>query len=278
VRRPPFAASAEKAAVVYHSILVEQNASDASERILKIAMWLASATRAHLTLVHLEGKAALANTRKADAALSDVLDQRAQLCAEANLVCDHRTLKGWSTQTLIGEAKWYDLVVVGKQGAGRTLGAAASGNSLGAVSKSLLASCPVPLLIGDPSAISPSNLLVAFDDSPDACTALRIAAALALERELRLNVVEVTSQKKRNDHLERAQTYIDDCPGLEANLERLPGTPADSLLSFIRERDIHLTFLPALDRSLFGHKLTNVLALESASSISVPRGQSPAVY
>lgn len=254
---------------MYRSILVGQDASEESLRALEIAIWIAGVTRAHLTLIHLHGRklplvspAPLQDSRA-------LLEQRSTSCRNAGVACSQQIVEGWTTQALVAETKWHDLVVVGKHGASR----GQRRHGLGSLPAALLAASPVPILIADDQAALPGNLLVAFDESPDACAALRIAASLAMEKGLGLHVVEVVSKKGRRDKLARAQAYLDDCPGLEAEAERLVGKADDVLLDYIREREVQLTFVPALDRSLMGHKLTDRLANETACSIVVPYGR-----
>jgi nucleotide-binding universal stress UspA family protein len=262
---------------VYHSILVGQDASQESQRALDLACWIAAATHARLTLTEAESPA-LANRigrhggHEPEPEISEFLIERARRCANKGVSCTARRTEPPTPKGLIHEARWYDLVVVGKPPDVRRHG-------LGDTADALLSSSPVPVLIADSTPDPPSRLLIAFDDSPDACTALRSAAALAVERNLPLHVLDlIPSRKSHANSHERLRETIDQTPDLNASVETLPGKPAESLLNYIRERAIHLTFLPALDRSLFGHKVTKQLALESRSSLAVPRGQTPPVY
>lgn len=259
---------------VYRSILVGQDASEESLRALEMAIWLAGVTHAHLTLVHLHGrKLPLVSPAPLQAAEA-LLEERSTLCRNAGVACSGQMVEGWTTHALVAETKWHDLVVVGKHGASRSQ----RDRGLGSLPAALLAACPVPILIADDLGALPRSLLVAFDESPDACSALRTAASLAGEKQLRLHVVEVVSRRGQKDKLARAQAYLDDCPALEAEVERLVGRSGDVLLDYIRERDIQLTFVPALDRSLMGHKLTDRIANETTSSIVVPQGRTPPIY
>lgn len=259
---------------MYRSILVGQDASNESLRALEMAIWIAGATRAHLTLIHLHGRKLplIAPEPLQDA--ETLLEQRAGLCEAAGVACSRQMVEGWTTQALVAETKWHDLVVVGKHGASRRQRA----HKLGSLPTALVTSCPTPVLIADDQGELPTTLLVAFDESPDACSALRIAASLAMERELRLDVVEVVSKRGGSDELARAQAYLDDCPGLEARVERLVKRSSDVLLDYIREHEVQLTFVPATDWSMLSHNLTYRIANETASSIVVPQGRMRAIY
>ena len=259
---------------MYRSILVGQDASEESLRALEMAIWIAGVTRAHLTLIHLHGRKLPLVT---PAPLQDaraLLEQRSSLCRDAGVECSRQMVEGWTTHALVAETKWHDLVVVGKHGASRRQ----RDHGLGSLPTALVAACPVPMLIADDLGTLPGTLLVAFDESPDACSALRIAASLAMERKLRLHVVEVVSKRGRKDKLARAQAYLDDCPALDAEVERLVGRPGDVLLDAIRERDVQLTFVPALARSRLAHKLAHRIANETASSVVVPQGRMRPIY
>jgi len=259
---------------MYHSILVGQDASIDSREALELSIWIAGVTRAHLTLIHLHGRKAPSMQPAPIEDVEALLEQRLEICREAGIRGSRRLVERGTPRALLDESKWHDLVVVGKHGENR----ARRKRGLGSLATELLGASPVPVLIADPAPVRPGQLLVAFDGTPDGCAALRIAASLAQERELKLHVVGVAGGKGGGEQLDRAQEYLEDRPGLEVEIEQLEGKPEVGLIALIRERDIHLTFLPALDRSFFGHKLIGRVAMETASSIAVPKGQTPPVY
>jgi nucleotide-binding universal stress UspA family protein len=259
---------------MYHSILVGQDASSDSREALELAIWIAGVTRAHLTLIHLHGRK-LPSMQPAP--IEDVeasLQQRLEICRRAAIQGSCRLVERGTARALLDESKWHDLVVVGKHGENRPR----RKRGLGSLATELFGASPVPVLIADPAPVRPNQLLVAFDGTPDACAALRIAASLAQERGLKLHVVGVVGGRGGVDQLDRAREYLEDRSGLASEIEQLAGKPDAALVALIQERDIHLTFLPALDRSFFGHKLISRVALETASSIAVPKGQTPPVY
>lgn len=259
---------------MYRSILVGQDASHESLRALEMAIWIAGVTRAHLTLIHLRGRKLPLISPASLEEIQALLEQRSSLCRNAGVGCSPQMVEGWTMHALVAETKWHDLVVVGKHGASRTQ----RDHGLGSMPTALVVGSPVPILIADDCGALPGPLLVAFDESPDACSALRIAASLAMEKKLRLRVVEVVANAKQADKLARAQAYLDDCPELEASVERLAGKSGDVLVDYIREHDIQLTFVPSLDRSLMGHKLANRIANETTSSVVVPSGRTIPIY
>jgi len=259
---------------MYHSILVGQDASEQSRHALNLAVWVARATNAHLHLIHLHGRKLPGVSPQPVEEMERLLDDRAATCADVGVMCSQRIVTGWATHALLAEARWHDLVVIGKHGASH----GGNRDRLGSLTGALLGGSPVPVLIVDDAPAQPTSLLVAFDGSPDACKALRIAAGLALERGIRLHVVETVRSARRPDRLARAKEYLDDCPGLDTVLERIVGRPADTVAAYIDRHAIELTFLPALDRSLFGRRLTTHLATQTASSLLVPEGQWPPVY
>ena len=259
---------------MYRSILVGQDESVESLRALEMAIWIAGGTQAHLNLVHLHGrKLPLASSAPLQAT-QELLEERSFLCRNAGIACSRQIVEGWTTQALVAEAKWHDLVVVGKHGASRSK----REHELGPLPAALVAARPVPILIADDLGAPPHTLLVAFDESPDACSALRIAASLAMEKKLRLHVIEVVARQGQKDKLIRARAYLGDCRSLHAEVERLVGKSGDVLLDYIHQHDVGLTFVPALDRSLMGHKLTDRIANETTSSIVVPQGRTPLIY
>lgn len=259
---------------MYRSILVGQDGSEESLRALEMAIWIAGGTRAHLTLIHLHGgKLPLVSPAPLLAA-EEILEARSIFCRAAGIACSQQIVEGWTTQALVAETKWHDLVAVGKHGVSRSK----RQHGLGSLPAALVAACPVPILIADDLGASPRTLLVAFDESPDACSALRIAASLAMEKKLRLHVIEVVSKPGQKDKLARARSYLDDCGSLHFEVERLVGRSGDVLLDYIREHGIQLTFVPALDRSLMGHRLTDRIANETTSSIVLPQGRTPQIY
>lgn len=261
---------------VYRSILVGQDESGESLRALEMAIWIAGGTQAHLTLIHLHGrKLPLVSPAPLQAA-EELLQARSIFCREAGIACSQQIVEGWTTQALVAETKWHDLVVMGKHGVSRSR--REHGLGLGSLPAALLAACPVPILIADDLGASPRTLLVAFDESPDACSALRIAASLAMEKALRLHVIEVVSKQGQKDKLTRVRAYLDNCRTLQADVERLVGRSGDVFLDYIREHDVGLTFVPALDRSLMGHKFTDRIVNETTSSIVVPQGRTPLIY
>ena len=258
---------------MYHSILVGQDTSQESRQALSMALWIARSTRAQLTLIHQHGRKLPFVHPLPLEEMRAMLNERAQVCAREGVACTQQIAEGWTAQAFLGETRWHDLTVVGKHGASR----AGRTHGPGSLTAALLASSPVPVLIAGQVPDEVTNLLVAFDGSPDACSALRIAASLALERGLRLHVVEAVAKRRSGDPLERARAYLDQCPGLESELQRVPGKPFDAVPAYIRDGDIHLPFLPALDRALFLHRLADTVLDETASSILVPAGRSPRI-
>jgi nucleotide-binding universal stress UspA family protein len=259
---------------MYHSILVAQDASDNSERALELAIWLAVDTRAHITLLHLHHRKILPAEPVSTGQMEQRLRDWAEVCRGAGIRCTHRVVEGWTNEALIRESQWYDLIVAGKHGEGRSL----RSHGLGSLPSALLASSPVPVLISDDKPVAPESLLVIFDETPDASRALRMAADLALAREIRLHVIEAIPGDRQPDQLKRASEYLRDCPGLVADVKRIDDKPVEGVLRYIQDRDIHFTVMPALDRSLFGHKFTSRVAEETRSSLIVPKGRTPPVY
>ena len=259
---------------MYHSIFVGQDNSEFSHQALGLAIWLARATRARLHLLHLHSRKPRVRSKTSLDEIQSVMRARLEECRGEGIAGDCRVVKGWTTQALVSESKWHDLVVVGRHG--ESWGERARG--IGSLPTTLLAASPVPVLVAADSPIVPDKLLVAFDDSPDACTALRIAASLAAERRLHVHVIETVAGHRRRDHLARARAYLEGWKEVAADFEVLTGKPSDEIVTYIEKHRIPLTFVPALDRSLFGHKLTTRIAVETGSSLIVPHGREPQIY
>ncbi|MEJ2531796.1 MAG: universal stress protein [Halioglobus sp.] len=259
---------------MYHSIVVGQDNSEFSRRALGLAIWLARVTRGRLHLLHLHSRKPHIRPKTSLDKIHSVMQARLEECQNEGIAGDCRIVKGWTTQALVNESKWHDLVVVGRHGESwreRTRG-------IGSLPTTLLGASPVPVLIAADSPVFPDQILVAFDDSLDACMALRIAASLALERKLRVHVVETLASHRGRDHLSRARAYLEDWKEIKADFEVLTGKVSDEIVAYIERHRIPLTFLPALDRSLFGRKLTTRIAVETGSSLIVPNGRSPQIY
>jgi len=254
---------------VYHSILVGQDGSPDSEAALETAMWLSAMTNAHLTLVHLHARKLPLRHDVPTEEVEAMLAEREKRCTDAGIRTTHRVITGWGTHAMATEARWYDLVVVGKRG----LSHGQQRDKCGSLTHALMAECPVPLLIADPNGATPQRLLVAFDGSPDACRALRIAVSFVEERGLELRVVESGG----GAHLERAREYLADC-GVGAMLEVLPGKWFDSVCSYVNEHDVQLCFVPALMGPIIGGPLSQRLVTHTASSVVVPLGRALRVY
>lgn len=259
---------------MYHSILVGQDNSEFSHQALRLAIWLARATRARLHLIHLHSRKPRILAKTSLEEMQAVMSARLEECTSEGIAGDCRVVNGWTTQALVRESKWHDLVVVGRHGESWRERA----HGIGSLPTTLLAASPVPVLVAADPPIVPDQLLVAFDGSPDACTALRIAASLAAERRLRVHVIETVAGHRRRDHLARARAYLEDWKAIEADFELLTGKASDEIVRYIEKHRIPLTFLPALDRSLFGQKLTTRIAVETGSSLVVPRGRMPEIY
>lgn len=265
---------------MYHSILVGQDASESSRQALETAIWLAGATRARLTLIHLHGRKLPLAKPAPIADVREQLERGRARCDEAGVACRAKVVEGWTTQALVGEARWYDLVVVAKHGEGRRH----REPGVGSVPRALLASSPVPVLLAaevapdatpDPDG---SGLLVVFDESPDACRALRIGAALAAERGLRLHAVEARAADREPAALARVEEVLADVPGLQSDVQWLDGKTAPAVLDYVRAHRVRLTFLPALDRTVFGPHLAERVATETDSAVVVPQGRTPPIY
>ena len=259
---------------MYHSILVCQDTSEQSHKALELAIWMADCTRARLTLIHLHARKPLGVGAPSQEEVLALLEERRLHCEASKLPCSVKVVEGWTAQGLLKQTHWHDLVVLGKRGASH----ASHGRKLGSLTSALLGSSPVPVLVVDEAPKAPETLLVVFDESPDACKALRMAVDLAMERELNLHVVEPVAKAGQADKLSEAAQYLAQCPGIHADLQRLEGKAGETVVAYVRREDVHLTFLPALDRSLFGTKLVEVLAEETASSLWVPEGRVREVY
>ena len=258
---------------MYHSILVGQDASEHSQQALGLAIWLAKASHARLHLVHLHSRKPRIRPKTGLCEMRSIMEERIGECRREGVSSDCRVIEGWTTQAFATESKWHDLVIVGRHGESvreRVRG-------LGSLPNALLANSPVPVLVAADTPVVPDRLLVAFDDSPDACMALRIAASLAAERRLRLHVVEALTTHGGRDHLGRARDYLEGWQEVEAEFDALDGKASDEVVSYIQKHAIQLTFVPALDRSVFGHQLTARIAMQTSSSFVVPRGRMPPV-
>ena len=259
---------------MYHSILVGQDASAYSHQALGLAIWLAKATRARLHLIHLHSRKPRIRPKTSLDEMSSIMQARLQECRGQGIAGDCQVVEGWSTKALVSESKWHDLVVVGRHG----VSSRERVQGMGSLPTALLAASPVPVLIAADTPVIPDSLLVAFDNSPDACMALRIASSLAAERGLRVHVIEALAGHGRQDHLAHARAYLEGWKEVDADFEVLEGKSSDQIVSCIVKHGIELTFVPALDRSVFGHNLTTRIAEETGSSLVVPRGQTPPVY
>ena len=259
---------------MYHSILVGQDASEYSHQALGLAIWLAKATRARLHLIHLHSRKPRIRPKSSLTEMSSIMEARLEELRGDGIDGDCEVVEGWSTKALVNESKWHDLVVVGRHG----VSSSARVRGIGSLPAALLAASPVPVLVAADTPVVPDRLLVAFDNSPDACMALRIAASLAAERQLRMHVIEAMAGHGRQDHLAHARAYLDGWKEVDADFEVLEGKSSDQIVSCIAKHGIQLTFLPALDRSILGHNLTARIAQETGSSLIVPRGQTPPVY
>ena len=259
---------------MYHSILIGQDNSEFSHQALELAMWLARATHARLHLIHLHSRKPSIRPKTSLDEIQAVMATRLEECRREGIGGDCRVVEGWTTQALVSESKWHDLVVVGRHGESWRERA----RGIGSLPTTLLASSPVPVLVAADSPLVPDRLLVAFDGSPDACTALRIAASLAAERRLRLHIVETVTGHRRRDHLAHARAYLEGWREIQADFEALTGKPSDAILAYIEQHGIPLTFVPALDHTVLGRKLTTRIADETRSSLVVPRGRVPEIY
>jgi len=259
---------------MYHSIVVGQDNSEFSHQALVIAMWLAKATRARLHLRYLHSRKPSIRPKSSLEVMQSTMETRLQECLVEGIAGDCRVVEGWTTQAFVVESKWHDLVVVGRHGES----AHERARGIGSLPNALLAASPVPVLVAADSPAIPDQLLVVFDNSVDACAALRIAASLAAEKNLRIHVVETKSAHKKHDHLSHARAYLEDWKTVRADFEVLTGQSSNEIVTYVQTHGIQLTFLPALDRSLFGHKLTTRIAEETNSSLIVPRGRVPEIY
>ena len=259
---------------MYHSVLVGQDASEYSHQALRLAIWLAKATRARVHLIHLHSRKPRIRPKTSLDEISSIMKARLEECQGEGVAGDCQLVEGWSTQALVNEAKWHDLVVVGRHGASSR----EQVRAMGSLPTALLAASPVPVLVAADTPVIPDRLLVAFDNSPDACMALRIAASLAAERRLRIYVIEAMAGHRRQDHLAHARAYLEGWKEVDADFEVLEGKSSDQIVSYIVKHGIELTFVPALDRSLFGHNVTTRIAEDTGSSLIVPRGQTPPVH
>jgi len=259
---------------MYHSILVGQDASEYSLRAFELAIWLSTSTHARLHLIHLHSRKPHIRPKTSLDEMASVMRQRLDSHQDDGIEGDWQIVEGWTVQALVSESKWHDLVVVGRHGES----ASERKRGIGSLPTALLATSPVPVLIAADTPAVPDSLVVAFDNSLDACMALRIAASLAAERKLRLHVIEAATRHGYQDHLAHARAYLKGWHQVEADFEVLKGKLYDQIVPYIEKHDIKLTFVPALDRSLFHRKLTTLITQETGSSLIVPRGQTVPIY
>lgn len=259
---------------MYHSILVGQDASEHSRRALELAVWLSISTRARLHLIHLHSRKPRIHATTSVDEMATIMRERLEDCWDRGIRGDWQVVEGWTTQALVSESKWHDLVVVGRHGAS----AHARPRGIGSLPNALLTASPVPVLVAADAPAVPDRLVVAFDNSVDACMALRIAASLAAERHLTVHVIEAKARRGRQDHLAHARAYLEGWPEVDAEFDTLVGRSSDQIVSYIETHGVRLSFVPALDRSIFGRKLTMRITQETDSSLIVPRGKSLPIY
>ena len=142
---------------MYHSILVGQDASEHSHQALGLAIWLAKASNAHLHLVHLHSRKPRIRPKTGLDEMRSIMEERIGECRRDGITCDCRVIEGWTTQALVTESKWHDLVIVARHG--ESVRERARG--MGSLPNALLANSPVPVLVAADTAVT-----VTFDVSP----------------------------------------------------------------------------------------------------------------
>ncbi len=242
--------------MVFKSILVALCKKEQSSPIIQQAIWLAKRERARMLGLHVvdqeelvppagtEGTAPESWRETVELELralgQGLLERFATECAEAGVPAETRLLLGPVAHTICRQAHIADWIVMGRTGEYAQRTAALRCCPLEGV---LRQTCR-PVLIAAPQPRPIERVLVAYDGSERACTALAVAARLASEWQVSLLLLTVVERQIGRDTLAEAQAYLEPYGVPEKALLR-EGTPAVEILRASREERADLIAMGA---------------------------------
>ncbi len=154
-----------------------------------------------------------------------LLEMQLERCRQAGVAADSALTYGPVPAMIAQAAKQADLVVLGKGGEHDHLGRSLFGSTL----ESTVRRLHVPCLIVTEAAPPPRKLLLAYDGSPSAAIALKLAASLIEEDADSLDIVWVEDDSGRKV-FEEAAEYLS-THGIEARTHHKTGRESEEILA-----------------------------------------------
>ena len=226
----------DESQALFHRILVPIRGDATGWQALDEAIPVARREGGRLRGLHILAPDADEETRAAASGVQAEFNRR---CAEAgvtgNLVID----EGDVAQVICRRSQWADLVVL----AVAYPPEAQPISRLGSGFRTMIHSCPRPILAVPSAARLPQRALLAYDGSPKSQEALFVAAYLAGRWEISLAVLTVMEQNgDMSEMLMDARHYLKS-RGIQANFLDKQGTVADVILETAAEREADLILM-----------------------------------
>lgn len=177
------------------------------------------------------------------------------LCRDSGVVCETALATGVVAREIIEHSSLADLIVMGRSGEH----SAWLEGLLGSTADAVVRRSRQPVLVTGVDRLGDKRLLVAYDGSPHADNAMKVAASLTTNWNARLHVL-VVAEDGDQDRLERARHYLQ-AHQVHAEWLQRDGDPREIIVAYASECEADLLLMGA-----FGHSKVRELVLGSTTS------------
>ena len=210
--------------------------------------------------VNYQGNVALILEERGRAALAAF----EQLCAAAGVPCETALATGVVVREIVEHSSLVDLVVMGRSGEHTAWLEGLLGSTTDAVARR----SRQPVLVTGRDVLGERGLLAAYDGSPQADNALKVAADLAVTWGSELHVL-VVADAEDQELLDGARHYLQ-AHRVDAKWTIAGGDPRETIVSFAKDCGAELLFMGA-----FGHSKVRELVLGSTTAHVITHAPCP---
>ncbi len=202
-----------------------------------------------------------------DARAGNILSEFRERCEKQGLRPDVKKVTGIIDEEIVREGLGFDLILLAQRGEHYPLSRSVL---LGSTAEAVVRKSSTPVLVTPVDFIEIESMGLAYDGSPPANHALRIAAELSDKARWPLTVLIVTDQEKLSADLSaKVESALDDY-AIDKDIIVLGGKEEKEILSFIEQGAVELMLM-----GTHGHSRFKELLLGSTTSHVVRKSRIP---
>jgi nucleotide-binding universal stress UspA family protein len=188
-------------------------------------------------------------------------------CEEANITPDIQKCIGIIDEIIIEEGKSTDWILLARRGEHFHL---SKGGLLGSTAESVVRNSGKPVMVTPQTFREIESIGLAYDGSPPADHALKLAVFLAEKVAWPMSIIIVTDDQKRAAKLmKKLETYLESLP-VDTETLILPGNENKALVKFMQEGSVELMVMGA-----YGNNRLRELLLGSTTSFIIQNSPIP---